>query len=122
MIILCFVLVAAVSAQYNPASQGVFVKPVAIVRQVQDFSPEGPYTYSYDTENGISVAESGALKPVGPKGEPAVVAQGFYSYVDETDGKTYKVEYVADENGFQPTGDHIPPVAASVSRKTATHF
>lgn len=35
------------------------------------------------------------------------VVQGQYSYTGD-DGKEYKVQYKADANGFQPTGDHLP--------------
>ena len=32
--------------------------------------------------------------------------QGYYEY--ETDGVIYRVQYVADRNGVQVTGDHLP--------------
>lgn len=37
----------------------------------------------------------------------ALSIHGSYSY-KENDGKVYSVDYIADENGFQHIGDHIP--------------
>ncbi|KAF7994440.1 hypothetical protein HCN44_003912 [Aphidius gifuensis] len=80
--------------------------PVAILRQASDSSPDGAYSYNYEAENGISVNEQGRLGPAGEEGQ-AVVVQGSYQYVGP-DGVTYEVKYVADENGFQPQGAHLP--------------
>ena len=62
---------------------------------------------SYEAENGISVSESGKQKQFGDKPEEAgIISQGKFSYPEE--GVTYTITWVADENGFQATGDHLP--------------
>lgn len=59
---------------------------------------------------------SGYQKEIGadPEGS-GTVAKGSYSYT-APDGRKISVTWVADENGFQPTGDHIPtaPLFAAV--------
>ncbi|XP_003701043.1 larval cuticle protein LCP-17 isoform X2 [Megachile rotundata] len=87
--------------------------PAAILKQAQDISPDGSYSYSYETDNGIYHGESGTLVASHAKdGTPFVVAQGQYQYTSP-DGTPIAVKYVADENGFQPEGEHIhqiPPL------------
>lgn len=58
----------------------------------------------YETEDKIKVEETGSQKQIGD--ESGTVAQGSYSF--EYDGVTYTVNWIADENGFQATGDHLP--------------
>ncbi|XP_041985056.1 trithorax group protein osa-like [Aricia agestis] len=58
------------------------------------------YEYSYETSNGISAGESGVATN-------GVMAQGGFSYTGD-DGKPYSITYTADENGFQPQGEHLP--------------
>lgn len=73
-------------------------------------TPEG-YAYSYDTSNGIHADENGTTID-GTK------AEGSYSYIGD-DGKLYSVVYTADEDGFQPRGDHIPtppPIPEAIQR------
>ncbi|XP_030030085.2 uncharacterized protein LOC115447234 [Manduca sexta] len=70
-------------------------------------TPDG-FSYSYDTSNGISANESGTANN-------GVRAQGAYSYTGD-DGKVYRVVYTADENGFQPRGDHLPLLPVAIQR------
>lgn len=64
------------------------------------------YQYSVQTSDGKSAQESGVLKNPGSENE-GIAAQGEFSYIGE-DGVTYKLTYIADENGFQPQGAHLP--------------
>ncbi|XP_055912854.1 flexible cuticle protein 12-like [Eupeodes corollae] len=67
------------------------------------------YNYAVETSDGKSVSEQGQLKNVGTEQE-ALSVRGQFSYVGD-DGVTYTVSYIADENGFQPSGAHIPQAA-----------
>jgi hypothetical protein len=66
------------------------------------------YVHSFESADGIKVETSGSQKKVGPKAEDiGTVSKGSYSYT-APDGTLITVNWVADENGFQPTGDHLP--------------
>ena len=63
---------------------------------------------SYETQNGIRAEENGQLRQAQAKSlEDAIIAQGSYSYT-APDGQSFQVQYVADENGYQPKGAHLP--------------
>lgn len=64
------------------------------------------YNYGYETSGGIRADESGKLLNVGQENEHIAV-RGSFSYIGD-DGVTYTVNYVADENGFQPQAAHLP--------------
>ncbi|XP_034249753.1 larval cuticle protein 65Ag1-like [Thrips palmi] len=81
-------------------------KPIAILKLASDVQPDGSFTYEYETENGIKADARGALNNAGTENE-ALVQQGSFSFVAD-DGVTYSVTWVADENGFQPQGAHLP--------------
>lgn len=59
------------------------------------------FQYNYETSNGIAAKSAGQLKQIGE--EAGIVSQGDYSFTAE-DGVKYAISYVADENGYQPTG------------------
>ncbi|XP_055701784.1 pupal cuticle protein 36a-like [Phlebotomus papatasi] len=98
-------------------SQGATTEPIPILRQEQEVNFDGTYKYAYETGNGIAAEETGFLKNAGTEQE-AQVAQGEYSYT-APDGTLIRVTYIADENGFQPQGDHIPtppPIPPAIQR------
>lgn len=72
----------------------------------QDNNPDGTYAFSYETSNGIAGQESG-VGGVSATGEAKWVAD---------DGTPIQFSYVANEGGFQPTGDHIPQAPPHIAR------
>ncbi|XP_055625113.1 cuticle protein CP14.6-like [Toxorhynchites rutilus septentrionalis] len=85
-------LVALAAAQNPQDAQA------QILAQDSSINPDGSYQYRYETSNGIAAQEAG----VGGQS-----AQGSYSFTGQ-DGVQYSLTYVADSNGFQPQGAHLP--------------
>ncbi|RVE45627.1 hypothetical protein evm_009740 [Chilo suppressalis] len=73
-----------------------------IIKQENDIDPNG-YHYAYETENGINAEESGVVS----SSASGTKARGFFEYIGD-DGLKYRVDYTADENGFHPSGTHLP--------------
>ncbi|EDV41233.1 uncharacterized protein Dana_GF10918 [Drosophila ananassae] len=78
---------------------------VTILRSESDVGPES-FKYGWETSDGQSAQADGHLNNVGTENESLAV-RGSFSFVAD-DGQTYTVNYVADENGFQPQGAHLP--------------
>ncbi|XP_063360123.1 flexible cuticle protein 12-like isoform X2 [Cydia amplana] len=95
-------IVAAVAAapQRSPDADAQVLKYDA-----ENIGVDG-YRYAYETSNGIKSEEQGQLTNPGAENE-AIVVRGSYAYTGP-DGVVYTVTYVADENGFQPQGSHLP--------------
>ncbi|XP_077302967.1 endocuticle structural glycoprotein ABD-4-like [Arctopsyche grandis] len=68
---------------------------------------DGSYKWAYEAGNEIAAEEQGYLKNPGKENEEAQVAQGKFSYT-APDGSKISLTYIADENGFQPQGAHLP--------------
>ncbi|KAH8342511.1 hypothetical protein KR059_010751 [Drosophila kikkawai] len=100
-----FAVVLAFAALFAVAVAAPAAQEVLILRSESDVGPEG-YKYSLETSDGSSKQEQGQLKNAGTENESLAV-RGSFSFVAD-DGQTYTVNYIADENGFQPVGAHLP--------------
>ncbi|CAH0627161.1 unnamed protein product [Chrysodeixis includens] len=93
---------------------------IPIVSQESEINPDGSYSYSYETGNGISASQKGALKDVGAE-EPALQVEGQFQYPAD-DGSQVALTYIANENGYQPSGALLPtppPVPEAIQRALA---
>ena len=67
------------------------------------------YQFGYQLSDGTSRQEQAEVIAARSANEEATLrVRGSYSYYNPYDGQTYTITYIADENGFQPTGAHIP--------------
>ncbi|XP_030749727.1 endocuticle structural glycoprotein SgAbd-2-like [Sitophilus oryzae] len=89
---------------------------IAILRQDSQLNPDGSYSWQYETENGIKAHEQGQQRS--PFVGGGTSAQGYYSYT-APNGLLVALNYVADENGYQPQSDVLPtppPIPAAILR------
>ena len=82
-------------------------KHIVILKSESHTDKDGSYKYAFEAANGIQQQEHGYVKNAGVKDHEIQVAEGYYSYTDEH-GHQVGVHYIADENGFRATGDHLP--------------
>ena len=68
-------------------------------------NPDSDWNYAYETSHGIKQEASGGVKQVGDT--KVVIMRGSYEYIGP-DGRTYKVDWFADETGFHAEGTHLP--------------
>lgn len=104
-IIVVFLICSASAATHN--------QQVPIIRQELDISPDGTHSYLYETGDGIYEDQQGY-----PKGPELQAVQGQFQYVSP-EGELIYLRYVADENGFQPQGSHLPtppPIPPAIQR------
>ncbi|KAK7867379.1 hypothetical protein R5R35_008924 [Gryllus longicercus] len=92
---------------------------VPIVQQNFDLNGvDGSYTFGYEGADGNTRQESGVVNNPGTPVE-AMAVTGSYSYVG-ADGVPVVVNYIADENGFQPIGDSVhPAIQRAVAEQVA---
>ncbi|XP_060651613.1 uncharacterized protein LOC132788298 [Drosophila nasuta] len=77
-----------------------------VVRNDFDNIGTDGYKYGYETSNGISAQQEGQVVNAGAENE-SISVRGQFQFTGN-DGVVYSVSYVADENGFQPQGAHLP--------------
>ena len=100
LLVFAAVLAVAAAAPFEPSYAERDI--IEILRQNIDHNDDHSYQQSFETENGISVSESGQ-----PEEDDSYSVSGQFSYT-APDGVTYTVVYSAGEQGFQPQGDHLP--------------
>ncbi|GJQ69731.1 hypothetical protein Trydic_g22297 [Trypoxylus dichotomus] len=94
---------------------------IPILKQDFQIHHEG-YQYGFESANGIHVQETGYIKNKGDKEHETLIQQGQVTYHDEH-GHPITLTYIADENGFQPQGAHLPtppPHSLDVPKNTLT--
>ncbi|XP_032587071.1 larval cuticle protein 65Ag1-like [Drosophila mojavensis] len=99
--LIAFVALFAVVAHLNAAP----VQEAQILRSESDVGPEN-FNYAFETSDGTAAQAQGQLNNVGTENE-AISVKGSFTFVGD-DGVQYTVNYIADENGFQPQGAHLP--------------
>ncbi|XP_027239197.2 cuticle protein CP14.6-like [Penaeus vannamei] len=102
LVLALLVAVASADRLYAPPARDDSDE-IAILKDDRVIEDDGRYNFDMETANGIVFSESGS--PVGDEG--AVHSAGSFSYT-APDGSDIHLQYVADENGFQPQGDHLP--------------
>ncbi|KAF9802677.1 hypothetical protein SFRURICE_011688 [Spodoptera frugiperda] len=98
-IVFALFVAAAVAVPVDP-------KDATIVRYDNDNIGVEGFNYAVETSDGKVAQEQGQLKNVGTENE-AIEVRGQFSYPGP-DGVVYTVTYIANENGFQPQGAHLP--------------
>uniref|UniRef100_A0A182QTL9 Uncharacterized protein n=1 Tax=Anopheles farauti TaxID=69004 RepID=A0A182QTL9_9DIPT len=81
-------------------------KDAQVLKYDNDHNGIDGYNFQFDTSNGIQRQEQAQLKQFDDE-NAALVVRGSYSFTAD-DGQVYTVNYVADENGFQPEAPHLP--------------
>ena len=94
--------------------------PIPILKFDNQQNHDGSYNYAFETGNGISAHEEGYVKNAGVKDGEIQVQQGYFSYTSP-EGHPISIQYVADENGFQAKGDHLPTPPPLPSKSSLEH-
>ena len=102
-----FVVLAAARPQEQP--QYKTLEDAGILRMENTMHDDGSFQYGFETTDPIQQDVAGQILQIGD--EVGVVMQGSYSYTAEDENgvlQTYRVDWVADQDGFRATGDGIP--------------
>ena len=86
------------------------LEDAGILRMEMSQNEDGSFQYGFETTDPIQQDVAGQPKQIGE--EIGMVMQGSYSF-QTPEGQTITINWVADENGFQPQGDAIPQDANS---------
>lgn len=102
-----FIAFALVVAVAYAAPQGAPQDVVLVKETPSDNIGLGGYNYGYELSDGQAHQETAEVVNQGTENE-ALAVRGSFTWVDPATNVRYTVNYVADENGFHPQGEHIP--------------
>ncbi|XP_053609604.1 larval cuticle protein LCP-17-like [Plodia interpunctella] len=88
-----------------------------VVRSSYENSPEGNFQSSFETSNGIASQVEGVVKNLNSD-NPTLEIKGQSSWT-APDGTPVQFSYLANEDGYQPTGNLIPvapPIPEAILR------
>lgn len=109
------VLAFATLALARPQQQDPSTTSASILEYTADDDGVGNFNFAFKTSDGINEQAAGSLKDisvpkysedgqvVGTEQAKGLVQKGTYSYT-APDGQNIQVNWIADENGFQPSG------------------
>ncbi|CAG9797158.1 unnamed protein product [Chironomus riparius] len=118
------VLAFATLALARPQQQDPSTTSASILEYTADDDGVGNFNFAFKTSDGINEQAAGSLKDisvpkysedgqvVGTEQAKGLVQKGTYSYT-APDGQNIQVNWIADENGFQPQGAHLPVAPAA---------
>lgn len=84
-------------------------KDAKIKTKTQSSDLEGNYQYQFESSNGIASSEAGVA---------GQVVQGSTTWIAKN-GEPLAISFIADENGYRPTGYHLPtppPIPLAIQR------
>lgn len=84
-------------------------KEAVIKSKTQTSDMDGNYQYQFESSNGISSNEGGVA---------GQIVQGSTTWIAQN-GEPLAISFVADENGYRPTGFHLPtppPIPLAIQR------
>ncbi|XP_038209988.1 larval cuticle protein LCP-17-like [Zerene cesonia] len=112
-IVVLAVFVAWASADVSHVASPDYIVP--IVRSSFESNPDGSsFNYAYETGNGIISQTDGVVK--NPNTEDASLeVKGNVRYT-APDGTPVEFTYVANKEGFQPVGSHVPQIPELILR------
>jgi len=112
LVLAIFLGVAAARPQGNQKNEDV-----VILRSEFEDKGDGTFSWASETSDGTKHEQSGYLKNVGTENEGISISGSYQYYSPE--GDLYSLKYLADENGFQPEGSHLPtppPVPEAIQK------
>jgi Insect cuticle protein len=100
VVIIALVVASCIAAPLDDSSNA------QILRYENDNIGIDGYKFAYETSDGVTREEEATLNNAGSENE-AISVRGSVSWT-APDGQVFTLNYIADENGYQPQGDHLP--------------